>query len=95
MSQFPVSLATWPLKARAQQGERMRRIGVLMLYPENDPEGQLRATAFRRELEKLGGTIGGSLQINYHWGTGNADWIRSATAQLLQVTPDVIVANGG
>jgi ABC-type uncharacterized transport system substrate-binding protein len=91
---FSSAAATWPLRARAQQGERMRRIGVLMLYPENDPEGQLRATTFRRELEKLGWTIGGSLQINYHWGTGNADWIRSATAQLLQVTPDVIVANG-
>jgi putative tryptophan/tyrosine transport system substrate-binding protein len=86
--------ATWPLRVRAQQGGRMRRIGVLMLYPENDPEGQLRATAFRRELEKLGWIIGGSLQINYHWGTGNADWIRSATARLLQVAPDVILANG-
>jgi len=72
----------------------VRRIGVLMLYPENDLEGQLRATSFRRELEKLGWTIGGSLQINYYWGTGNADWIRSATAQLLQVAPDVILANG-
>jgi putative tryptophan/tyrosine transport system substrate-binding protein len=86
--------AAWPLTARAQQGGHMRRISVLMLYPENDPEGQLRATAFRRELEKLGWTIGGSVQINYHWGTGNADWIRSATARLLQVAPDVILANG-
>jgi putative ABC transport system substrate-binding protein len=44
----------WPLAARAQQPERMRRIGVLMLYPESDPEGQLRATAFRQGLQKLG-----------------------------------------
>ena len=44
--------AAWPMVARAQQGERMRRIGVLMLYPENDPEGQLRATAFRNGLQK-------------------------------------------
>jgi hypothetical protein len=64
--------AAWPLTARSQQGGHMRRISVLMLYLENDPEGQLRATGhFRR-----------------HWGTGNADWIRSATAQLLQVAPD-------
>src|SRR5262245_13293174 len=44
----------WPLATRAQQSERMRRIGVLMLYPESDPEGQLRATAFRQGLQKLG-----------------------------------------
>ena len=47
----------WPLVARAQQTER--RIGVLMLYPENDTEGQLRATAFRQGLQKLGWTVGG------------------------------------
>jgi putative ABC transport system substrate-binding protein len=44
--------AAWPLGAGAQQAERMRRIGVLMLYPESDPQGQLRATAFRQGLEK-------------------------------------------
>jgi putative ABC transport system substrate-binding protein len=65
--------ATSPFVARAEQSERTRRIGVLMLYPENDPQGQLRATAFRRELEKVGWTVGGNLQINYHWGTGDAD----------------------
>ena len=48
--------AAWPLAARAQQAERMQRIGVLMLYPESDPQGQLRAAAFRQELEKLGWT---------------------------------------
>jgi putative ABC transport system substrate-binding protein len=83
-----------PLMARAQQTERPRRIGVLMLYPENDPQGQLRATAFRRELEKFGWTVGGNLQINYHWGTGDANWVRSATAQVLRQAPDVMLANG-
>ena len=83
-----------PLTAHAQQTERMRRIGVLMSYPENDPQGQLRATAFRRELEKFGWTIGGNLQINYHWGTGDADWLRSATVQVLREAPDVMLANG-
>jgi putative ABC transport system substrate-binding protein len=83
-----------PLTARAQQTERMRRIGVLMLYPENDPQGQLRATAFRRELEKAGWTIGGNIQINYHWGTGDGDWVRSAIVQVLREAPDVLLANG-
>ncbi|MGB7834763.1 MAG: ABC transporter substrate-binding protein, partial [Xanthobacteraceae bacterium] len=69
--------AAGPLAARAQQPKQMRRIGVVILYPENDPQGQLRATAFRGELEKAGWTIGGNLQINIEWGTGDADWVRS------------------
>jgi putative ABC transport system substrate-binding protein len=84
----------WPLVAHAQQSERIRRIGVLMSYPESDPEGQLRATEFRRGLEKVGWAAGRNLQIDYHWGTGDADWIRSTAAQLLQLAPDVILANG-
>jgi len=86
--------AAWPLATRAQQPERMRRIGVLMLYPENDPAGQLRATAFRQGLQKLGWVVGRNVQIDFQWGLGDADWIRSAAAQLLQVAPDVILANG-
>jgi ABC-type uncharacterized transport system substrate-binding protein len=87
--------AAWPLAARAQQGEQMRRIGVLMLYAENDPAGQVRARAFRQGIEKLGWTVGRNLQIDYHWGVGDADWIRSTIAQLLRLAPDVILANGG
>ena len=60
--------AAWPLAARAQQRERMRRIGVLILYPENDSEGQLRATAFRQGLEKLGWVAGRNVQIDFQWG---------------------------
>jgi putative ABC transport system substrate-binding protein len=83
-----------PLAARAQ-AENMRRIAVLMLYPESDPQGQVRATAFRKELvEKLGWKIGGNLQIDFHWGIGDSDWIRSAAAQLLAMAPDLIVSNG-
>ena len=84
----------WPILALAQQSGPTRRIGVLMLYPENDPQGQLRATTFRRALEKLGWVVGGNLQIDYHWGTGDADWVRSAAAQVLRQTPDVMLANG-
>ena len=72
----------------------MRRIGVLMLYPESDPQGQLRAAAFSGQFQKLGWAVGRNLEINYHWGTGNADWIRVAAAQLLRAAPDVIIANG-
>src|SRR5262249_17775630 len=57
-----------PLSARAQQPDRVRRIGVLMLYPENDSEGQLRATAFRQGLQKLGWTVGRNVEIDFQWG---------------------------
>jgi putative ABC transport system substrate-binding protein len=89
------AIASWPITAQAQRSERMRRIGVLMFYPENDPAGQARANAFRQQLEKLGWEVGRNLQIDYHWGVGDADWMRSATAQLLRLSPDVIVANSG
>jgi putative tryptophan/tyrosine transport system substrate-binding protein len=85
--------AAWPLAARAQ-AERTRRIAVLMLYPESDPQGQIRATAFRKELEKLGWTVGGNLQIDFRWGTGDSGWIRSTVAELLASVPDLILANG-
>jgi putative tryptophan/tyrosine transport system substrate-binding protein len=86
--------AVWPLAARAQQGERMRRIGALMLYAENDPVGQSRSAVFRQELEKLGWTVGRNLAIDFHWGVGDDDWIRAAAAQLLARAPDLILANG-
>jgi putative ABC transport system substrate-binding protein len=86
--------AAWPLAARAQQGERVRRIGVLMLYPENDPEGQVRADAFQQGLENLGWTVGRNIQIKYLWGMGDAEWTRAAAAELLKLAPDVILANG-
>jgi putative tryptophan/tyrosine transport system substrate-binding protein len=84
----------WPVAAHAQQPDRMRRVGVLMLYPEDDPEGQLRATALRNGLQKRGWAVGGNVEINFQWGLGDADWIRSAGAQLLRLAPDVILANG-
>jgi putative ABC transport system substrate-binding protein len=86
--------AAWSCTVHAQQPERMRRIGVLMLYPENDSEGQLRATALREGLQKLGWVVGRNVQIDFQWGLGDADWLRSKAAQLLQLAPDVILANG-
>jgi ABC-type uncharacterized transport system substrate-binding protein len=84
----------WPLASHAQQPDRVRRIGVLMLYPENDPEGQLRATALRVGLQKRGWAVGGNIEIDFQWGLSDADWIRSAGAQLLRLAPDMILANG-
>jgi len=65
-----------------------------MLYPENDSEGQLRAMNFREGLEKLNWVAGRNVQIDFKWGLGDADWIRTAAAELLRAAPDVIVANG-
>jgi putative ABC transport system substrate-binding protein len=87
------TVAAWPLAVRAQQGEQARRVIVFMNYRESDPAGQLRATAFRQELEKRGWMIGRNLRIDYQWGIGDADWIRSEVEQL-RSTPDVILANG-
>jgi putative ABC transport system substrate-binding protein len=62
----------------------MRRIGVLMLYPENDPQGQAHAAAFQQGLQQLGWIVGRNVQIDFKWGFGDADWLRSAAADLLQ-----------
>jgi putative ABC transport system substrate-binding protein len=83
-----------PLVARAQQRQPPRRIGVVILYPENDPQGQLRAAAFRRQLETAGRIIGKNVQVDFQWGTGDADWVRSATERALRQSPDVLLANG-
>jgi putative ABC transport system substrate-binding protein len=59
--------AAWPLAARAQQGERMRRIGVLMNLPSDDPEGMARLAAFLQGLQELGWTVGRNVRIDYRW----------------------------
>lgn len=91
---FAGAAASYPAVVCAQQALQMRRIGVVMLYPENDPQGQLRAIAFQRQLEKAGWTIGGNLQVDFQWGTGDAHWVRSATDRALRQAPDVLLANG-
>ena len=75
--------AAWPLAARAQQGERMRRIGVLMNLAADDPEGQARLTAFLQRLQQLGWTDGRNLRIDYRWGTGDADRYGGYGAELV------------
>jgi putative ABC transport system substrate-binding protein len=84
--------AVWPLAARAQQPERVRRIGVLFPGVAADLENQNRIAAFQRGLHELGWTDGRNLRIDYRWGGGNAIRIRSSAAELVALAPDVIYA---
>jgi putative ABC transport system substrate-binding protein len=84
--------ATWPLAARAQQGERIRRVGVVMVTKETDPETPLRAMAFRQALAKLGWSEGRNVVIDFRFGTGDLNRFRAQAKELTGVTPDVIVA---
>ena len=85
--------AAWPLAARAQQGERVRRIGVLHTIAANDADGQARNTAFLQGLQQLGWTDGRNVRIETRW-SADADRIRSYVAELVAVAPDVILASG-
>ena len=86
--------AAWPLAARAQQPERMRRIGVLMSTAADDPEAQARMAAFLQGLQQLGWTDGRNVRIDTRWGAGDADRIRRYAAELVALAPDVILATG-
>ena len=85
--------AAWPLAARAQPGERVRRIGVLMYWTENDAEGQARLAAFAQALKQLGWSDGSNLRIDTRWA--RADDIRRHAAELVALAPDVLVAARG
>jgi putative tryptophan/tyrosine transport system substrate-binding protein len=86
--------ATWPLAARAQQ-ERMRRIGVLMSFAADDPEGKAQIAAFVQGLQQLGWTDGRNVRIDYRHGLGNADDTRKYAAELVALAPEVVLAIGG
>jgi ABC-type uncharacterized transport system substrate-binding protein len=86
--------AAWPLAARAQQPDRMRRIAVLMNNAEDDPEGQARAAAFREGLQALSWTEGKNLSIDWRWTAGDVGRIRGDVTELAGHPPDIIVANG-
>jgi putative tryptophan/tyrosine transport system substrate-binding protein len=88
------SAAAWPLAARAQQLERMRRIGVLQPNSESDPESQLRRAAFVDGLQKFGWTEGTDVMIHYRWAGGDADRIRLYATELTGMRPDVIWTSG-
>jgi putative tryptophan/tyrosine transport system substrate-binding protein len=86
--------ATWPVVARAQQRDRMRRIGVLMPASADDAESQTRVGAFLQGLQQLGWTIGRNVRVDTHWATSDAASIRKHAAELAALAPDVILAFG-
>jgi putative ABC transport system substrate-binding protein len=86
-------VAAWPMVARAQQGDRVRRIGVLEPGVENDSGGKAQLSGFTQRLRELGWTAGGNLRIDFRWAAGNADWIRMFAKELVGLQPDVILAH--
>jgi putative tryptophan/tyrosine transport system substrate-binding protein len=86
--------AIWSLAARAQQADRVRRIGVLHGATADDPDQQARFAAFQQVLQQLGWTDGSNLRIDQRWGAGNTDDIRKYAAELAALAPDVILATG-
>src|SRR5262249_29983975 len=86
--------AAWPLVARAQQPGQVRRIGILMPYPESDTESQSSGRAFRQEWARLGWSEGGNVQFDERWSTSNMDLVRADAANLVALNPDVIVVVG-
>jgi putative ABC transport system substrate-binding protein len=86
--------AAWPLATRAQQGEQMRRIGVLMSFAADHPESQPRLAAFQQGLQQLGWIDGRNVRIDHYWGGADANRIRKYAAELVALAPDVILANG-
>src|ERR1700730_9623250 len=85
--------ATWPLAARAQQPDQMRRIGVLMGYAESDLEAQAWVTAFVQGFKELGWIVGRNVSIDYRFGAGDADRMRAYAEELVGLAPAVILAH--
>jgi ABC-type uncharacterized transport system substrate-binding protein len=85
--------AAWPLAARAQQPEKMRRIGVLMAFAESDPEGQASVAAFREELQKLGWTEGRNIRIDTRWAALDAESMQRFAKELVALQPNVILSH--
>jgi putative ABC transport system substrate-binding protein len=84
--------AAWPLAARAQQGDRVRHIGVLTAFSADDAEGQVRITAFVQGLQELGWTDGRNVRIDARWSATNTDEILKYAAGFVALRPDVILA---
>jgi putative ABC transport system substrate-binding protein len=86
--------AALPLAARAQQPERVRRIGVLMNLAPDDAEGQARLAAFLQGLQEAGWAVGRNVRIGLRWGAGDADSFRRQAAELVALASDVVFASG-
>src|SRR5215831_3001701 len=87
------SAAAWPVVARAQQGDRARRIGVLMGGDENDPVWETRLSAFTQALADLGWTDGRNVRIDTRWGGGDINRIRALAQELVGLRPDIILTH--
>jgi putative tryptophan/tyrosine transport system substrate-binding protein len=87
--------AAWPIAVRAQQADRVRRIGALMYLAADDPESPARVAAFARGLQELGWIEGRNIQIEYRWGGGDMDRVRRFAAELVALAPDVILVSSG
>lgn len=87
--------AAWSISARAQQTDRVRRIGVIFSLAAADPESQQRKIAFEQGLQELGWTDGRNVRIEYRYGAGDAGNIRKYASELIALAPDVIVVSGG
>ena len=85
--------AAWPLAVRAQQGERMRRIGVLMSFSAEDTVAQARLAEFQQALQQLGWMDGRNVRIDVRWSASEPERIRKYAAELVSFTPDVILAS--
>ena len=79
--------AAWPVTARAQQGDRIRRVEIVMPYPKGDTEYEIRVQALRQELARLGWTEGGNVQFDERWTTDNMDLVRANAASLVASNP--------
>jgi putative tryptophan/tyrosine transport system substrate-binding protein len=86
--------AVWPLAARAQQADRVRRIGFLHAFAENDPEVLARIVAFRQGLEALGWIENRNIQLEHRYAAGDVERIQTYTAELVHSAPDLIVGSG-
>src|SRR5262245_10974574 len=84
----------WPLAARAQQPERMRRLGMLMNRAADDPRGQVELAAFQQALQQLGWSDGRNIRIDTRWGENDVDRDRGYAAELVALAPDLILASG-
>ena len=86
--------ATWSLAARAQQPERMRRIGMLMTLAADDPFGQAQVAAFQQALQQLGWNDGRNVRIDIRWDESDADRARRSAQELVALAPDIFLADG-
>jgi putative ABC transport system substrate-binding protein len=92
---FGGAAAAWPLAARAQQSERMRRIGVLMSVVADQPEGQADLAAFAQGLQESGWIVDRNVRVDYRWGAGDLELFRKYAAELVALGPEVVLATAG